>query len=225
MKFYYFPLSTYSQKTLIALHEKEVDFEPIHIDLRDPAQREKYRKVYPLGKIPLLVREDDWLVPESTIIIEYIDTHFDAGQQLIPEDRDKARQVRFMDRMNDLYLNESITTLLFQSWKPEGNRDQERMDAARFRAGVMYDYLNKSLEGKDWLMGEFSMADCAAAPPLLYAQQVFPFDAHANIVTYWERLKTRPSYRKVLTEAQPYLNKLQESAALAASRSQSENVK
>lgn len=213
MKFYYFPLSTYAQKTLMALYEKQVDFEPVIVDLRDSDQRSEYRKVYPLGKIPLLVRDDDWLIPESTIIIEYIDTHFDSGQRLIPEDKDKARQVRFMDRMSDLYLNETIATLVFQGWKPEADRDQERIDAAKFRAGVMYDYLNKTLEGKDWLMGEFSMADCAAAPPLLYAQQVFPFDEHANIVSYWERVQKRPSYRKVLAEAQPYLEELHNSAA------------
>lgn len=213
MKFYYFPLSTYSQKTLMALHEKEVDFEAKLVDLRDPGQRSEYRKIYPLGKIPLLVRDDDWLIPESTIIIEYIDTHFDSGPQLIPDDKDNARQVRFMDRMNDLYLNETITTLLFQGWKPEADRDQERTETARSRAGVMYDYLSKSLQGKDWLMGEFSMADCAAAPALFYAQQVFPFDEHPNIAAYWERLKSRPSYRKVLSEAQPYLDKLKESVA------------
>jgi glutathione S-transferase len=213
MKFYYFPLSTYGQKTLMALYEKNVDFEAAIVDLRDENQRDEYKKVYPLGKIPLLVRDDGWLIPESTIIIEYIDTHFGSGPQLIPEDKDKARQVRFMDRMSDLYVNESVTTLLFQGWKPEAERDQQRIESAQFRAGVMYDYLNKTLEGKEWLMGEFSMADCAVAPPLLYAQRIFPFDGHANIVSYWERVQSRPSYRKVLAEAQPYLDALNESAA------------
>ncbi len=213
MKLYYHPISTYSQKVLMALHEKELQFDGELVNLTDAAAREEYRKVYPLGKIPLLVRDDDWLIPESSIIIEYLDTHYDTGTHLIPADKDKARQVRFMDRVVDLYLNDTIVTLLFQGRKPEDQRDPQRIETAQFRAGVMYEYLSRSLQGNDWLMGEFSMADCAAAPALLYARQVLPFDDYENISTYWERLKTRPTYHKVLTEAQPYLEAFRESAA------------
>ena len=213
MKLYYFPLSTYSQKALMALYEKNVEFEPVLVNLQDEAQRAEYRQRYPIGKVPLLVRDDDWMIPESSIIVEYVDTHFEDGPRLIPADPDRARQTRFMDRMNDLYLNESITTLLFQSWKPEAERDPERIETAQYRAGVMYQYMDRTLENGRWLMGEFSMADCAAAPALLYAQQVFPFTEHGNVSAYWERLQARPSYRRVLTEAQPFLDKLAANAA------------
>ena len=206
MKLYYFPLSTYSQKALMALHEKKIPFEPEIVDLRDDAARAKYRDIYPLGKVPLLVLDNGHLIPESSIIIEYLDTHFESGPRLIPKDPEESRRTRFKDRMQDLYLNESVTTLIFESWKTEAERNAEGMEKARFRAGVLYDFMEKDLADKRWLMGsEFSMADCAAAPPLFYAQEHFPFNDRPNITAYWKRLSARPSWQKVFEEVKPYL--------------------
>src|SRR5262245_40342691 len=108
MKLYYHPLSTYSQKTVMAFHEKEVSFTPEIINVFDPTAHAAYRAVNPLGKVPMLVLDDDWKIPESSIIIEYLDTHFSTGTRLIPEDKDLARQTRFRDRMADLYINDSV---------------------------------------------------------------------------------------------------------------------
>ena len=214
MKLYYFPLSTYSQKALTALYEKGGDFESEQVKLFDETERERYRKIYPLGRIPLLVLDDGHLIPESSIIVEYLDANLEGGPRLIPSAPDEARQTRFHDRMLDLYLNDSIASLLFQSWKPEEARDRELIERSRFRAGVMYDFLEHRLDGRTWLMGEdFTMADCAAGPALLYAGDLFPFAGRPAIAGYWERLSARPSYARVLEEADPYLRKLRERAA------------
>lgn len=206
MKLYYNPVSTYSQKALMGFYEKQVEFEPQVVNLGDAASKEKYRKIYPMGKVPLLMRDDGWLIPESTIILEFLDGNFSKGTKLIPDDKEKARQTRFFDRMCDLYIDDSIVTLFFEGLKPEGQRNQEAMEKARFRATTMYEFLDKHLEGKTWLMGDsFTMADCAAAPGLGYATQVFPFAQYKNLTSYWNRLSERPSYQKVMKEAAPVL--------------------
>ncbi len=211
MKLYYFPLSTYSQKVLIALYEKSIEFTPELVSLFDDAAREAYRKIYPLGKVPLLVLDDGHRVPESSIIIEYLDTHFSNEPKLIPDDRDASRQVRFKDRMYDNYLNESVSALIFESWKPESKRNQELIERSRFRIGVMYDFMEKNLESQTWTNGEnFTLGDCAAAPPLFYAREVAPFEDRPDIAAYWQRLQDRPSIRRVLDEAAPYLAELEE---------------
>jgi len=211
MKLYYHPLSTYCQKVLIACYEKSVAFTPELVNLMDDDGREAYRKIYPLGKIPLMVLDDGHWLPESSIIVEYLDSHFESGPKLIPEDPDGSRQVRFKDRMYDLYLNDSVGTLMFESWKPQAQRSQELIDRSRFRIGVMYEFMESNLASQTWTNGEqFTMGDCAAAPPLAYAREVAPFDERPNIVAYWKRLQERPAIRRVQDEVAPYLAGLQE---------------
>ncbi len=108
MKLYYHPISTYSQKVLIAFYEKGIEFEPNIVNLMDPNDLAKYRAVYPMGKMPCLVLDDDHLIPESSIIIEYIDGM--AEPRLIDGNNEQTRKIRFKDRMFDFYLNDPIVT-------------------------------------------------------------------------------------------------------------------
>jgi len=213
MQLYYFPPSTYSQKALIALEEKNVSFEREIVNLFDDQVRAEYREFYPLGKIPLLKRDDGWIIPESSIIVAFLDTEYPDAHSLIPSDPTLARQTRFMDRMNDLYLNDSVATLLFESWKPNEEQDKAKIEGAQALLTTMYEYMNKNLAGKEWLVEDFSMADCAAAPALLYAQQVFPFTGNAEIERYWQNLSQRESIAAVFAHAQPYIDNLGKAAA------------
>ncbi len=213
MKLYYHPLSTYSQKTLMAFHEKRVSFTPEIVNLFSPEGQAAYRKIYALGKIPLLTLDDGWTIPESSIIIEYLDTHFSSGTRLIPEDKDLARRCRFHDRQFDLYVNEPFQKVFFDARRPEAERDPKGVAAAKERLDLMYTYFNKVLEKNTWVLGEtFSMADCAAAPSLAYLGATYPFDAHPHLKAYWGRLAERPSFKKVLAEAEPYIAKLMSGA-------------
>jgi len=208
MQLYYSPLSTFSHKVMIALHEKGIAFTPELVDLGSPEGRAAYEKVYPIGKVPFLKPTPDWHVPESTSIIEYLEDKFPNTPRLIPTgDADAARQVRFMDRLSDLYFDEPVVELLLQQIgiRPKNAGEEER---ARKYIAVTYSHWEQRLASQSWLCGEqFSMADCAAIPPLFYAQVVAPFSAHPNIVRYWQRAQQRPSYQKVRAEFEPIWQK------------------
>jgi glutathione S-transferase len=206
MKLYYHPLSSYSQKVLMAFHEKSVPFTPEITNVSDPAVRAEYEKLHPLCKVPLLVLSDGWRIPESSIIIEYLDTHFDSGTRLIPQDKDLARQTRFRDRMADLYVNDPMTAIFFDSRKPETEKEPRRVAQARGTLDKVYALIDRDLENKTWSGGDtFTMADCALLPALGYCQMIHPFDRWKNLTAYLRRGLERPSYQHVRAEAAPYL--------------------
>jgi glutathione S-transferase len=194
MQLYYHPRSPYSQKTLLALHEKGVAFTP---KIVNPIEdRAVLAEVSPLGKVPVLVLDDGWKIPESSIIIEYLDAHF-GGPRLIPEDRDRARQTRFHDRLADLYVTESTLQIFFDGQKPEARREPERVAAAHARLDALFAGFDQHLARRTWIMGDdFSMADCALLPSLGYCRQLHPFAAWKHLAAYASRGFERPAFEK-----------------------------
>jgi glutathione S-transferase len=205
MKLYYNPLSTYSQKVMIAFNEKGISYQPEFVDLSSSDARATFEKISPIGKVPFLKPSEDWQVPESTSIIEYLEDKYPDTPRLIPNGTgDAVRQVRFMDRMADLYYNDPIVELLFQQigFRP---KDDERAKRARKYVDLTYSHWEKRLASQPWMCGAtITMADCAAIPPMHYAQLVAPFDAFANVAAYWQRALLRPSYQKVRAELEPH---------------------
>jgi glutathione S-transferase len=204
MKLYYFSLSPYSQKALIALAEKGARYEAVHVDLNDPNARAEFAKVSRLGKLPFLVDEArDWKVPESSIIIEYIDRHYPGGTQLIPSDPELSRQARFYDRLFDLYVTEPALKIFFDARRPEGQHDSIGVAAAQKRLDGTYALFDEALAKKTWVLGDaFSIGDVAAAPALAVARMMRPFDAHKNLMAYLGRLSERESVQRVFRQAQ-----------------------
>jgi glutathione S-transferase len=207
MKLYYHPLSSYSQKVLVALHEKNVDPERVIIDFSQAGARDELQKVNRLGKLPVLVIEEkSWRVPESTIIVEYLEQHFRGGTKLIPDDPELARQVRFRDRIFDNYVAEPTLKVLFDRRRPEGKRDELGVKDAHDRLDKTLALLDDVLGKSTWAFGDaFTLADCAAAPALNYTAMVHPLDAYKNVVAYLGRLRERASVARVFEEAKPYL--------------------
>lgn len=214
MKLYYNPLSTYSQKAMIAFNEKGIAYEPIVVDLFDAEARAAYQQLNPIGKVPFFKPSEDWQVPESTSIIEYLEDKFAGTPRLIPAaGGDAARKVRFMDRMSDLYYNDQVLELVFQgmNFRP---KDDQKAARARHYIALTYGHWDKILASQPWLCGnDFTMADCAAIPAMYYAQQAAPFDASANVAGYWKRALARPSYAKVVAEFEPIFRRLVARAA------------
>jgi glutathione S-transferase len=210
MKFYYHPVSSYSQKVQIALIELDVRYTPMLTALFQPEVRAQYRALYPFGKVPLLVLDDGTQIGESTIIIEHLDQGAGGGR-LIAAEHPAALRTRALDRICDLYVNDQVVTILFDSWKPADKREPERVVGAQQLLAAACTYLERELEGRQWLAGDrFSMADCAAAPALNYLRKLPAWnpELYPRLQAYAERLCARPSFARVLEEAQPHLQAL-----------------
>lgn len=209
LTFYFHPLSSYCHKALIALYENETPFKPRIVDLGDQADRAAFAKVWPLCKFPVL-RDDAkaQTVPESSIIIEYLAQHYPGRTSLVPADADLALQTRLTDRFYDLDVHTHMQKIIGDRLRPANAKDPHGVEDARTRLRTAYDMIEKDMVGKTWSVGEaFSMADCSASPALFYANMVVPFvETHPNMAAYFERLKARPSYARVLKEAEPYFH-------------------
>ena len=204
---HYHPLSSFCHKVLIALYENDVPFTPKLVDLGDPGQRAEFQALWPIGKFPVLQdMARGRTIPESSIIIEYLEQHHPGKGKLIPDDPTQARETRLLDRFFDLYVHETMQKIVGDRLRPEGTKDPHGVDHARKTMRTALGMLEQDMASRTWATGEtFSMADCAAAPALFYADKVMPIaEDHPNVAGYLERLKQRPSYARVLQEAQPY---------------------
>jgi glutathione S-transferase len=205
---HFHPLASYCHKVLIALYENDTPFTPHMVDLSDGSARAALLKLWPIGKFPVL--SDDALkqtVPESSIIIEYLDRHYPGKTQFIPADAERARGVRLSDRFYDLYVHEPMQKIVGDRLRPADKKDPHGVEEAKARLATAYDIIEEEMTTRPFASGDgFSLADCAAAPALFYANEVMPFGkAHGNLAAYFGRLKARPSYARVLREAEPYL--------------------
>ncbi len=207
LKLYFHPLASFCQKALIAFYENDTPFEPQIVDLANEESRASFKKIWPIGKFPVL-RDDvqDRTIPESSIIIEYLAQHYPGQTELVPADADLARQTRLRDRFYDLYVAEPMQKVVTDKLRPAGENDPYGVAQAKALLQTAYGMIDQDLAAKTWAMGEaFSMADCAAAPALFYANLVMPFgDPHPNAAAYLARLVDRPSFARVIKEAEPY---------------------
>jgi glutathione S-transferase len=208
LKLYFHPLSSFSQKVLVALYENDTPFEPRIVDLASETSTAELKKIWPIGKFPVL-RDDagDRTIPESTIIIEYLAQHYPGRAQLIPADAGLARQTRLRDRFFDLYLNVPVQKIVTDRLRPPGRNDPYGVEQAQTLLQTALGMVDRDMAEKSWAMGEaFTIADCAAAPPLHYASMIAPFrDSHRNAARYLDRLLERPSFARAVKEAEPYL--------------------
>lgn len=202
---YFHPLSSFCQKALIGLYELEVPFEKCVVDLGNEAERAALMKLWPLGKFPVLrdgARER--VVAESTIILEYIDRFHSRNARLIPRDEDAAMACREAERFWDLHVNVPMQKVVTDKLRPDGQHDAFGVARARAHLATAYAIAEERLRSGEWARDAFTMADCAAAPALLYAREVLPLDGYPSLAKYFERLRARPSVARVFEEARPF---------------------
>src|SRR3954453_8910177 len=184
---HFHPLSSFCHKALIALYENDTPFTPNIVNLQDEREREAFRKLWPIGKFPVL-RDDarGQTVAESSIIIEYLDQHYPAKTRFIPADPEQARAVRMSDGFFDLHIHMHMQKIVGDRLRPAGAKDPHGVDDARTRMSTALEMAERDMTNRTWAAGEtFTLADCAAAPALFYADKVAPFGgAHPDLVAY-----------------------------------------
>lgn len=208
---HYHPLSSYCWKVLIALYENDTPFTPLRVDLGNADARAAFLKVWPIGKFPVLHdAARDRVVPESSIIIEYLDQHYPGRTRLIPSDADLARQQRLRDRFYDLYVHANMQKIVGDRLRPEGQHDVHGVEQARAQLRTACAMIEQDLAGKTWTMGEaFGMADCAALPALFYSDWLMPLAGEFPVcAAYLARLRARPAVARVIAEAEPYFHRV-----------------
>ncbi|HYQ04027.1 MAG TPA: glutathione S-transferase family protein [Polyangiaceae bacterium] len=205
---YYHPLASYCWKALIALYEAEIPFEKRLVDLGDPAQRAAFLELTPLGKFPLLRdTESGRAIPESSIVIEYLAQHALGAARLFPTSAEQLLDARAKDRFFDLYVMEPMSKIVDDKLRPDSERDRRGVAEAHARLDTAYGIAERFLRATGWAVSnDFSFADCAAAPSLFYADKVHPLSATLpHCRAYLERLQARPSFSRVLREAEPFM--------------------
>jgi glutathione S-transferase len=203
---YQHPFASYCQKALIALYELDVPFDSRLVEGEEG--RAELARLWPMAGIPVLRDEDaDLTLPESTTIIEYLDSLSDDGRALIPADAGEALHARLWDRFGDHHLATPMQKIVGDTLRPEGRDDPEGVAEARCLLDTAYGVLDTRLADRPWAGGEtFTVADCAIFPALFYTRAVHRWDAgaHPNITRYYRDLLARPSVARVVDEARPF---------------------
>lgn len=208
---HYHPLSSYCWKALIALYETQTAFVPHLVNLQNPDERAALCALWSVGKFPVLVDDDEGarrVIPESSIIIELLAVEHDPRGTLIPADPDVAREVRLYDRYFDLYVHNAMGRIVADRLRPAEHRDPYGLAEAKAQLAAAYEAIDARMATRTWCIGDlFTMADCAAAPALFYGHRMVPIAArHRHALAYLERLRQRPSFARVLREAEPYFH-------------------
>ena len=174
LKLYAHPFSSYCQKVLIALYENSTPFEFRMLAPGDERAAAEHAALWPLKRMPVLV-DDGRTVVEATIIIEHLGLHHPGPVRLIPEDPRAALDVRMLDRFFDNYVMTPMQKIVVDRIRAEENRDRQGVAEARALLDTAYGWLDDTMRKREWAAGDaFSLADCAAAPALFYADWAHP---------------------------------------------------
>lgn len=198
------PFSSYTQKVLVALDEFALAFEFRCIGPDTPQHVAEWSRRWPLRKFPLLL-DGDAQVVETSIIIEHLQLHHAGARRLLPADPVQALDVRFLDRFFDLHVMDAAQHAVDGAISGDAARRAYGQRLSETKLERAYDWLEQRLTGRAWAAGEdFTLADCAAAPALFYADWVHPVgEARPQLRAYRARLLARPSFARAVEAARP----------------------
>jgi len=204
LKLFLHPFSSYSQKAAMAFYENGVAFEPMILG-EDAAVVSTFATLSPVGKFPVLA-DGSTVIFEASSIIEYLDAVHPGPTRFVPSEAAHAIEVRMLDRFFDNYIHRPTQEIVGQAIRPDSSPDSFAIDSAKALMNKAFGWLETRMAGREWAAADcFTLADCAAAPALFYADwaagiaETFP-----NVRAYRARLLARPSYARAVNEARPY---------------------
>ncbi|KQX97862.1 glutathione S-transferase [Rhodanobacter sp. Root480] len=199
------PFSSYTQKVLVALYENAIPFEFRCLGPDTPQHAAEWLRRWPLGKFPLLL-DGERSVVETTIIIEYLQLAHPGPVRLLPADSMAALDVRFLDRFFDLHVMQWVQHAVNGALTGDAVKREEGLALAAKKLDLAYAWLEKQLAGRTWAAGEaFTLADCAAAPALFYADWTQRIPETCPVLrAYRARLLARSSFARAVNEAREF---------------------
>ena len=204
LQFFGHPFSSYTQKVLIALWADDTPFEYRMLDQDHPENFDELKRHSPFGLFPLLLDEGRPVI-ETTCIIEHLQAHHPGPNCWIPHG-ETGRRVRFLDRFFDLHVMSNMQVPVLNKLRPDGTQDEFGEARARERLHTAYDWLEANLGDGPWAVGDqFTLADCAAAPSLFYADWVEEIGPkRPKLWAYRSRLLAHPTVARAVDEGRPY---------------------
>ncbi len=198
IRLYDSPDCPFCQKVRVVLAEKDLEFERFHIDLRKGEQKTpEFLKLNPYGKVPVLI-DDDVVVYDSTIIDEYLNDEYPIPD-LMPADSAGRARVRMLEDFADNSFLPPAGLALAELSKPEAERDAEKLRRYQSELGRVLARLDVLLDGKDYLVGEYSLADIAFVPRVVVLPELgIELDSRLHNVAAWvARLRERPTVQSL----------------------------
>jgi len=200
LTFYYAPMSTATLTDLV-IEELGVPCQRIKLDIKKgDTKKPEFLKLNPNGKVPLIVH-DDVPIFESAAITMYLGEQFGVQKKLYPApgpERGEAMKwiVWTNVTLGDSVYNWSRNT---QEWLPADHRNAKAGEAALKELGANLGILDKALAGKQFLLGDYTLADTHVNSMLDWLRHMkVDFGPYANLNAWSKRCCARPAYAKVM---------------------------
>lgn len=201
IELYGHPFAAFVWKPLIAAYQRNVPFMFRMVDAEHPENLERMRALSPTGQFPALVH-GSVAFSQSNAIIEYLD-RFGTAAPMIPCEPVTALNARTLASIFDDYVAQPMQRIVAESLRPQHNRDPARVEEAGQQLDKAYAWLSSRMTDAFAVGERMTIADCAAAPALFYADWVRPIPA-GPLKEYRARLLAHHAVARVVEEARPF---------------------
>lgn len=195
MDLYFSPLAC-SLASRITVYEAGGDANFVRVDTKAgrTADGADYRRINPKGLVPALRTDEGEVLTENAAILQYLADRF-SGAGLAPEGFERFRLQQWLSFIGSELHKFVFTPLLSPRF------DEAAKALAREAAAERFAYLDEHLEGRDYLLDRFTVADAYLAVVLNWAQAVkFDLARYPNVVAYRDRVRARPAVARALGE-------------------------